>query len=131
MFVTNFRRCPLPLKLMSFVLNVSKSCTLCPLRQTQLNFFLLNLVMCLPHEDILVISCLQGLLYLDFCGGGFVDGEDGCGGGFVMVDAVVGFSDSRQRVGWRGEGVLSNLHFLPLVVLNLSSAAKIINSLNL
>ncbi|MFS7895759.1 hypothetical protein Hanom_Chr05g00447111 [Helianthus anomalus] len=39
MFVSNFRRCPLPLKLMSFVLNVSKSCTLCPLGQTQLNFF--------------------------------------------------------------------------------------------
>ncbi|KAF5823049.1 hypothetical protein HanXRQr2_Chr01g0034021 [Helianthus annuus] len=39
MFVSNFRRCPLPLKLMSFVLNVSKSCTLCPLGQTQLIFF--------------------------------------------------------------------------------------------
>ncbi|MFS8026536.1 hypothetical protein Hanom_Chr16g01487881 [Helianthus anomalus] len=39
MFVTNFRRCPLPLKLMSIVLNVSKSCTLCPLGQTQLIFF--------------------------------------------------------------------------------------------
>ncbi|MFS8023581.1 hypothetical protein Hanom_Chr16g01453111 [Helianthus anomalus] len=38
MFVPNFRRCPLPLKLMSFVLNVSKSYTLCPLRQTQLKF---------------------------------------------------------------------------------------------
>ncbi|MFS7949981.1 hypothetical protein Hanom_Chr06g00578001 [Helianthus anomalus] len=39
MFVSNFRRCPLPLKLMSFVLNVSKSRTLCPLGQTQLSFF--------------------------------------------------------------------------------------------
>ncbi|MFS8019831.1 hypothetical protein Hanom_Chr15g01408271 [Helianthus anomalus] len=39
MFATNFRRCPLPLKLMSFVLNVSKSCMLCPLGQTQLIFF--------------------------------------------------------------------------------------------
>ncbi|MFS8022242.1 hypothetical protein Hanom_Chr16g01437141 [Helianthus anomalus] len=39
MFVPNFRRCPLPLKLMSFVLNVSKSCTLCLLGQTQLIFF--------------------------------------------------------------------------------------------
>ncbi|MFS8022203.1 hypothetical protein Hanom_Chr16g01436691 [Helianthus anomalus] len=39
MFVPNFRRCPLPLKLMSFVLNVSKSCTLCPLGQTHLIFF--------------------------------------------------------------------------------------------
>ncbi|MFS7997242.1 hypothetical protein Hanom_Chr12g01139391 [Helianthus anomalus] len=38
MFVSNFRRCPLSLKLMSFVLNVSKSCTLCPLGQTQLIF---------------------------------------------------------------------------------------------
>ncbi|MFS7967486.1 hypothetical protein Hanom_Chr09g00786301 [Helianthus anomalus] len=38
-FVSNFRRCPLPLKLMSFVLSVSKSCTLCPLRQTELIFF--------------------------------------------------------------------------------------------
>ncbi|MFS7939070.1 hypothetical protein Hanom_Chr05g00447321 [Helianthus anomalus] len=44
MFVPNFRRYPLPLKLMSFVLNVSKSYTLCPLRQTQLIFFLLNLI---------------------------------------------------------------------------------------
>ncbi|MFS7974921.1 hypothetical protein Hanom_Chr10g00874461 [Helianthus anomalus] len=71
MFVPNFRRCPLPLILMSFVLNVSKSCTLCPLRQTQL-IFLLNLIMCLAHESIVVISshqgplckraCLQGLL---------------------------------------------------------------------
>ncbi|MFS7969151.1 hypothetical protein Hanom_Chr09g00805821 [Helianthus anomalus] len=39
MFVPNFRRCPLPLKAMSFVLNVSKSCTLCPLGQIQLIFF--------------------------------------------------------------------------------------------
>ncbi|MFS7908304.1 hypothetical protein Hanom_Chr01g00081591 [Helianthus anomalus] len=39
MFVSNCRRCPLPLKLMSFVLNVSKSCTLCPLALTWLIFF--------------------------------------------------------------------------------------------
>ncbi|MFS8020478.1 hypothetical protein Hanom_Chr16g01416021 [Helianthus anomalus] len=39
MFVLSFRRCPLPLKLMSFVLNVSKSCTLCPLALTQSDFF--------------------------------------------------------------------------------------------
>ncbi|MFS7973119.1 hypothetical protein Hanom_Chr09g00852831 [Helianthus anomalus] len=39
MFVPNFRRFPLPLKLTSFVINVSKSCTLCPLGQTLLNFF--------------------------------------------------------------------------------------------
>ncbi|MFS7973118.1 hypothetical protein Hanom_Chr09g00852821 [Helianthus anomalus] len=38
MFVPNFRRCPLPLKLTSFVLNVSKSCTLCPLGLTLLKF---------------------------------------------------------------------------------------------
>ncbi|MFS7920538.1 hypothetical protein Hanom_Chr03g00226021 [Helianthus anomalus] len=38
MFVPHFRCCPLPLKLMSFVLNVSKFCTLCPLWQTQLIF---------------------------------------------------------------------------------------------
>ncbi|MFS7971120.1 hypothetical protein Hanom_Chr09g00828981 [Helianthus anomalus] len=39
MFVLNFRCCLLSLKLKSFVLNVSKSCTLCPLGQTQLIFF--------------------------------------------------------------------------------------------
>ncbi|MFS7908039.1 hypothetical protein Hanom_Chr01g00078491 [Helianthus anomalus] len=43
MFVPNCRQCPLPLKLMSFVLNVSKSCTLCPLALTKL-IFLLNQV---------------------------------------------------------------------------------------
>ncbi|MFS7930797.1 hypothetical protein Hanom_Chr04g00348501 [Helianthus anomalus] len=41
MFVSNFRRCPLSLKLTSFVLNVSKSYTLCPLGQTQLDFFVI------------------------------------------------------------------------------------------
>ncbi|MFS8022975.1 hypothetical protein Hanom_Chr16g01445861 [Helianthus anomalus] len=54
MFVPNFRCCSLPLKLMSFVLNVSKSCTVCPLSLTQF-IFLLNIFMCLAHEDILVI----------------------------------------------------------------------------
>ncbi|MFS7934338.1 hypothetical protein Hanom_Chr05g00390441 [Helianthus anomalus] len=44
MFTSNYRRCPLAQKLASFVLNVSKSCTLCSLGQTQLDFFLLNLV---------------------------------------------------------------------------------------
>ncbi|MFS7963836.1 hypothetical protein Hanom_Chr08g00742991 [Helianthus anomalus] len=39
MFTPNYRRCPLAQKSTSFVLNVSKSCTLCPLGQTQLNFF--------------------------------------------------------------------------------------------
>ncbi|MFS8001109.1 hypothetical protein Hanom_Chr13g01186341 [Helianthus anomalus] len=38
MFVQNFWCCPLPLNLMSFVLNVCKCCTLRPLWQTQLNF---------------------------------------------------------------------------------------------
>ncbi|MFS7947047.1 hypothetical protein Hanom_Chr06g00543441 [Helianthus anomalus] len=38
-FVSNFRRFPLSLKFMSFVLNVLKSCTLCPLTLTQLDFF--------------------------------------------------------------------------------------------
>ncbi|MFS7959470.1 hypothetical protein Hanom_Chr08g00691461 [Helianthus anomalus] len=38
MFVPNYRLCPLPLKLMSFVLNVSKLCTLCPLALTKLMF---------------------------------------------------------------------------------------------
>ncbi|MFS7947360.1 hypothetical protein Hanom_Chr06g00547401 [Helianthus anomalus] len=38
MFVPNCRRCPLPLNLTSFVLNVSKSCTLCPLALTHSDF---------------------------------------------------------------------------------------------
>ncbi|MFS7968078.1 hypothetical protein Hanom_Chr09g00793321 [Helianthus anomalus] len=59
MFVPNYRRCSLLLNLTSFVLNVLKSCTLCPLALTQLDF-LLNMVMCLAHEGILVI-----LLYRD------------------------------------------------------------------
>ncbi|MFS7911436.1 hypothetical protein Hanom_Chr02g00118071 [Helianthus anomalus] len=42
MFVLNYRRCYLPLNLTSFVLNVSKFCTLCPLSQTKLIFFMLN-----------------------------------------------------------------------------------------
>ncbi|MFS7963835.1 hypothetical protein Hanom_Chr08g00742981 [Helianthus anomalus] len=37
-FTPNCRRCPLAQKLTSFVLNVLKSCTLCPLGQTQLKF---------------------------------------------------------------------------------------------
>ncbi|MFS7910322.1 hypothetical protein Hanom_Chr02g00104911 [Helianthus anomalus] len=40
MFVSNCRRCPLPLNLTSFVLNVSKCCTLCPLALTRLDFFI-------------------------------------------------------------------------------------------
>ncbi|MFS7961810.1 hypothetical protein Hanom_Chr08g00719421 [Helianthus anomalus] len=42
MFVLNFRRFLLRLKLMIFVLNVSKSCTLCPLGQNQLIVFVKN-----------------------------------------------------------------------------------------
>ncbi|MFS7971972.1 hypothetical protein Hanom_Chr09g00839131 [Helianthus anomalus] len=38
MFTSNCRRCPLAQKLTGFVLNVSKSYTLCPLGQTQLDF---------------------------------------------------------------------------------------------
>ncbi|MFS7966720.1 hypothetical protein Hanom_Chr09g00777071 [Helianthus anomalus] len=34
MYVPNCRRCPLTLKLTDFVLNVSKSCMLCPLALT-------------------------------------------------------------------------------------------------
>ncbi|MFS8006422.1 hypothetical protein Hanom_Chr14g01249001 [Helianthus anomalus] len=35
MYVPNCRRCPLTSKLTGFVLNISKSCTLCPLTLTQ------------------------------------------------------------------------------------------------
>ncbi|MFS7912671.1 hypothetical protein Hanom_Chr02g00132661 [Helianthus anomalus] len=38
MFTSNFRRCPFGQKLTGAVLYVSKSCTLCPLGQTQLDF---------------------------------------------------------------------------------------------
>ncbi|MFS8014810.1 hypothetical protein Hanom_Chr15g01348871 [Helianthus anomalus] len=38
MFTSNFRRCPLAQKLTSGVLYLSKSCTFCPLDQTQLDF---------------------------------------------------------------------------------------------
>ncbi|MFS7979356.1 hypothetical protein Hanom_Chr10g00926391 [Helianthus anomalus] len=38
MFTSNCRRCSLAQKLTSNVLNVSKSCMLCPLGQTQLDF---------------------------------------------------------------------------------------------
>ncbi|MFS7923746.1 hypothetical protein Hanom_Chr03g00264381 [Helianthus anomalus] len=47
MYVINFRRCHLPLKLMRFVLNVSKSCTLYPLGQTQLEF---SIKLCHVHS---------------------------------------------------------------------------------
>ncbi|MFS7958572.1 hypothetical protein Hanom_Chr07g00680211 [Helianthus anomalus] len=38
MLIPNFKRCPLALKLTSFVLNVLKSCTLHPSALTRLNF---------------------------------------------------------------------------------------------
>ncbi|MFS7940795.1 hypothetical protein Hanom_Chr05g00468561 [Helianthus anomalus] len=38
MFTSNFRRCPLGQTLTGVVLYVSKSCTFCPLDQTQLEF---------------------------------------------------------------------------------------------
>ncbi|MFS7980497.1 hypothetical protein Hanom_Chr10g00940121 [Helianthus anomalus] len=38
MYVPNCRRCHLTSKLTGFVLNVSKSCMLCPLALTQLDF---------------------------------------------------------------------------------------------
>ncbi|MFS7939943.1 hypothetical protein Hanom_Chr05g00457811 [Helianthus anomalus] len=39
MYVLNCKRCHLTLKLIGFVLNVSKFCMLCSLGQTQLYFF--------------------------------------------------------------------------------------------
>ncbi|MFS7984820.1 hypothetical protein Hanom_Chr11g00991141 [Helianthus anomalus] len=38
MFTSNFRRCPLAQKLTGSVFYLSKSCTFCPLGQTQLDF---------------------------------------------------------------------------------------------
>ncbi|MFS7967649.1 hypothetical protein Hanom_Chr09g00788171 [Helianthus anomalus] len=38
LFTSNCRRCPLAQKLTSFVLYVSKSCTVCPLSLTQSDF---------------------------------------------------------------------------------------------
>ncbi|MFS7922468.1 hypothetical protein Hanom_Chr03g00249491 [Helianthus anomalus] len=49
MFVPNCRQCPLSLNLMSFVLSVSKSCTLCPLPLTQSDFLLI-MVIDFPHH---------------------------------------------------------------------------------
>ncbi|MFS7926132.1 hypothetical protein Hanom_Chr04g00293391 [Helianthus anomalus] len=39
-FTPNYKRCPLAQKLISFVLYVSKSCTVCPLSLTQLDFLI-------------------------------------------------------------------------------------------
>ncbi|MFS7926399.1 hypothetical protein Hanom_Chr04g00296611 [Helianthus anomalus] len=36
--ILNYKRCPLEQNLTSFVLNVLKSCTVCPLNLTQLKF---------------------------------------------------------------------------------------------
>ncbi|MFS7917840.1 hypothetical protein Hanom_Chr03g00193901 [Helianthus anomalus] len=55
MFTPNCRRCTLPLKLTGFVLNVSKSCTLCPMSLTQFIFWL-NRIMCMSHEGKSVFS---------------------------------------------------------------------------
>ncbi|MFS7918196.1 hypothetical protein Hanom_Chr03g00197991 [Helianthus anomalus] len=41
MFTPNYRRCPLAQKLTGFVLNVLKSCMLCPLALIQLNFLVM------------------------------------------------------------------------------------------
>ncbi|KAJ0727255.1 hypothetical protein HanPI659440_Chr12g0479681 [Helianthus annuus] len=43
---------------------------------------------------LFVGDCKSVLTLWGFCGGGFVDDEDGCGGGFVIVDAVVGCGES-------------------------------------
>ncbi|KAF5791996.1 hypothetical protein HanXRQr2_Chr09g0401061 [Helianthus annuus] len=51
MFTPNCRRCLLAQKLTSFVLNVSKSYTLCPLGQTQLDFLVkLNYKRMMAHS---------------------------------------------------------------------------------
>ncbi|MFS7900546.1 hypothetical protein Hanom_Chr02g00167801 [Helianthus anomalus] len=46
MFISNFKQCPLPSKLTSFGFNVTKSYTLCPLGQTQLEF---SVMLCHVH----------------------------------------------------------------------------------
>ncbi|MFS7992341.1 hypothetical protein Hanom_Chr12g01081141 [Helianthus anomalus] len=56
MFTPNCRHCPLFQKFTGGVLNLPKSCMLCPLGQTQLEF-----LVCPSHEDTLVISYFQGL----------------------------------------------------------------------
>ncbi|MFS7910379.1 hypothetical protein Hanom_Chr02g00105671 [Helianthus anomalus] len=53
MFVSNCRQCPLPSKLTGFVLNVSKSYTLCPLGQTKLDFLVKS-----AHQRVFLSFCL-------------------------------------------------------------------------
>ncbi|MFS7993753.1 hypothetical protein Hanom_Chr12g01097811 [Helianthus anomalus] len=55
MFKPNCRRCPLTQKLTSFVLNVSKSCTLCPLGQTQLGFLVKSMYFCNFRRQMTVL----------------------------------------------------------------------------
>ncbi|MFS7911844.1 hypothetical protein Hanom_Chr02g00122901 [Helianthus anomalus] len=55
MFVPDCRRCPLPLNLTSFVLNVSKFCTVCPLSLTQLNFSIKLVYFCNFNKQIRVL----------------------------------------------------------------------------
>ncbi|MFS7972924.1 hypothetical protein Hanom_Chr09g00850541 [Helianthus anomalus] len=62
MFTPNCKWCPLPLKLTGFVLYVTKSCMLCPLSVTQLDF-MLRIVMCLSYKGILVILLLNNGLF--------------------------------------------------------------------
>ncbi|MFS7924801.1 hypothetical protein Hanom_Chr03g00276941 [Helianthus anomalus] len=58
MNIPNCRRYPLTSKLTCFVLNVSKSCTLFPLDQTQLDFFIKAGHVRLAHEGTFVILSL-------------------------------------------------------------------------
>ncbi|MFS7899068.1 hypothetical protein Hanom_Chr00s043008g01775351 [Helianthus anomalus] len=68
MFVSNFRRCSLPLKLTSFVLYVWKSCTLCLLALTQSDFFV-KYGMWHAHEGIFVILSFRGYFTIKYYSG--------------------------------------------------------------
>ncbi|MFS8031914.1 hypothetical protein Hanom_Chr17g01551491 [Helianthus anomalus] len=68
MFVPNCRRCPLSLNLTSFVLNVSKSCTLCLLAETQLDF-LVKYDHVTSHEGIFVILSFIGYFAMNYYSG--------------------------------------------------------------
>ncbi|MFS7930595.1 hypothetical protein Hanom_Chr04g00346111 [Helianthus anomalus] len=61
MFIPNCMWCPLPLNLTSFVLNVSKSCTLCPLAPTQSDFFIKY-----DHVYVFLSFKIIGLLCREF-----------------------------------------------------------------
>ncbi|MFS7964874.1 hypothetical protein Hanom_Chr08g00755511 [Helianthus anomalus] len=54
MFISNFRRCPFGQKLTGVVLYLSKSCTFCPLCQTQLDFSIYYKLV-LKHKLIYII----------------------------------------------------------------------------